>query len=314
MLFRSLHDIGHGPFSHISEQLLKENTDNIKELLDKHEADNIHELISILIIQGHDEICEILDETTRNKIIKLLKKRQKGFLEKDIISGPLDADKLDYILRDTYFTGVRYGIFDIEKIIESMTPIEISSTEKRIGLGEEGVYALEQFLLANYHMKMQVYYHRIRRIADAMLTKGVEFAIREGVEGIKELFTIKEDENFLHDYVKYNDYLLIEKLSQEGDISRDYFTRLKKRALFKEICTLELTKRNLNADTVTYNKIKSMGKNEFWEMSKNISIFLKDKYSLDIKPEFIIIDRQTFTNPTFKSPGKIGRASCRERV
>jgi hypothetical protein len=189
-----LHDIGHGPFSHVSEQLLEENTSNLDDLKKEYKAANAHELMSILIIQYHDEIDDILnDKSIKEGVIQLIKESEnsEGFLEKDIVSGPLDADKLDYILRDSYFAGVKYGVFDIEKLIESMVPIPISSTEKRVGIREEGVFALEQFLLANYHMKMQVYYHSIRRIADAMLIRGINLAIEDGAEEIRELFSTR---------------------------------------------------------------------------------------------------------------------------
>ncbi len=298
-----LHDIGHGPLSHVSEQLLEKNTDDLKDLLTKYEADKAQELMSILIIQSNNEICSLLDSARREKIIKLLKKHPKGFLEKDIVSGPLDADKLDYCLRDTYFTGVKYGVFDIEKIIESMTPISISSTEERIGIRDEGVFALEQFLLANYHMKMQVYYHRVRRIVDAMVIRGVEYAVKEDKKEIKDLFTIKEDKKYLEEYTRYTDNLLIEKLSQGKEISSDYFQRLKERRLLKEIFCLELTKESLEADAVSYGKIKHITDAELYELSKSISDYLSKEFKVDVKPEYIIIDVQSFSNPTFKTPG-----------
>lgn len=299
-----LHDIGHGPFSHISEQILERFTLNLKDLLNKWRADNAHELMSILIIKFNKELRKFMSNSEREEIIKILQKHEKRFLEKDIVSGPLDADKLDYLLRDTYFTGVKYGVFDIDKIIESMVKIPIGREIFQIGIKEEGVYALEQFLLASYHMKMQVYYHRIRRIIDAMLIRGVEFAIKSGLEELREVFSIKDNEEFVKKYIEFDDYKLIDLILNKGDkISKEYFIRIKNRRLFKEICKIELSKEELKVDAVIYDRIMEMGEKEFKNMAKSISEFLKNKHKVEVKPEFIIVDRQTVTNPTFKSPG-----------
>ncbi len=299
-----LHDIGHGPFSHVSEQILETFTINLRKLLNKWNADNAHELMSILIIKFDDELRKFMSNDEREEIIKILQKHEKRFLDKDIISGPLDADKLDYLLRDSYFTGVKYGVFDIDKIVESMEKIPIGKGVFQIGINEEGIYALEQFLLANYHMKMQVYYHRIRRIIDAMLIRGIEFAIKGGLRELKNVFTIKDNGEFVRKYIEFDDYNLTELVLKRGDkISKEYFRRIKERRLFKEICKLELSKEELNTDAVIYDRIMEMKKKEFRNIAESISDFLKKKYKINVRPEFIIVDRQSITNPTFKSPG-----------
>ena len=302
-----LHDIGHGPFSHVSEQLLDDITKNLDKLKEEYKAENAHELMSILIIKNNNEINDILDDETIYNIIKLIQKSQEGFLDKDIVSGPLDADKLDYLLRDSYFCGVTYGVFDKDKLIESMVKIPLSTKENSIGINEEGIYSLEQFLLAYYHMKMQVYYHRVRRIADAMLIRGINYAIKENVNGIKKLFTIEDNPEFLDKYVKYNDFLIVNELKQRGNITKYYFERLNNRNLFKEIHALELTKEELGVDGVgfvnIFLKIKNINEIGLLKISESISSLLQKKYGLNIKAELIIIDIQTFTNPTFKSPG-----------
>jgi len=300
-----LHDIGHGPFSHVSEQILETYTENLQNLLSKWKADNAHELMSILIIEFNEELKKAInDDKKRKEVIKILQKHKKRFLEKDIISGPLDADKLDYLLRDSYFTGVKYGVFDIDKIIESMDKIPIAEGIFQIGIKQEGIYALEQLLLAKYHMNTQVYHHRIRRIADAMVVRGVELAIKGGLEKLKEIFSIKDNEEFINKYVEFDDYALIDLVLKKGDaISKEYFNRIKQRRLFKEICSLELSKEELNTDVVVYNRIMGMRREDFENFAKSISEFLKNKFKINVKPEFIIVDRQTILNPTFKSPG-----------
>lgn len=299
-----LHDIGHGPFSHVSEQILEMFTPDLKNLLSKWKADHAHELLSILLIEFDKDLNKIIGETEKEGIKRILQSCEDRFLEKDVISGPIDADKLDYLLRDSYFTGVKYGIFDIDKIIESMVEIRISKESSQVGIKDEGIFALEQFLLANYHMKMQVYYHRIRRILDAMLVRGIEFAVKNSWKVGESLFTIKDTEEYIQNYLRFDDYILFDIILKEGDkISKEYFERIKRRCLFKEICKLELKKEVLEVDVVVYDQIMRMKKKDFGEMARATSEFLKGKYKLKIRPEFIIVDRQTITNPTFKSPG-----------
>lgn len=153
-----------------------------RKLLKKYNADNAHELLSILLIQQIDEIRDILSDKEIEDIVLLLQANDRRSIEHDIVSGPLDVDKIDYLLRDGYFAGVKYGTFDLEKVFKSFTKIEISREETQLGITNEGIYSVEQLLLAKYHMNVQVYQHRVRRITDAMLVKGIEFAIEEGIE------------------------------------------------------------------------------------------------------------------------------------
>lgn len=291
-----LHDIGHGPFSHVSEQIMENRTD--KEILDKYEAQNAHELMSILLIQKNKEIAEILSQEEIEEIVLLLQKRRN--IEKDIVSGPLDADKLDYLLRDSYFAGVQYGVFDLDKIIESLTPIKIGTKETQLGISEEGIYAAEQMLLAKYHMNTQVYRHRIRRITDAMLIRGVEFAIEE-IEEIKNLYTCQDTDDFLEEYVKYEDKSLVDKiLANCNGTSLEYFGRLKKRKLLKEVLSVEINEVNF-PDSILLQNIRTMSEGQMIAIrDKAAELFSTSEHKID--SNLVIVDKQTTHNPTFKLP------------
>jgi HD superfamily phosphohydrolase len=291
-----LHDIGHGPFSHVSEQIMENRTD--KEILDKYEAQNAHELMSILLIQKNKEIAEILSQEEIEEIVLLLQKRRN--IEKDIVSGPLDADKLDYLLRDSYFAGVQYGVFDLDKIIESLTPIKIGTKETQLGISEEGIYAAEQMLLAKYHMNTQVYRHRIRRITDAMLIRGVEFAIEE-IEEIKNLYTCQDTDDFLEEYVKYDDKSLVDKiLANCNGTSLEYFERLKKRKLLKEVLSVEINEVNF-PDSILLQNIRTMSEGQMIAIrDKAAELFATSEHKID--SNLVIVDKQTTHNPTFKLP------------
>jgi len=292
-----LHDIGHGPFSHVSENVLEKYVD--KGILKKYKADNAHELLSILLIQQIDEIRDLLSDKEIEDIVLLLQANDRRSIEHDIVSGPLDVDKIDYLLRDGYFAGVKYGTFDLEKVFKSFTKIEISREETQLGITNEGIYSVEQLLLAKYHMNVQVYQHRVRRITDAMLVKGIEFAIEEGIEEIINIYKIKDTPEFLSDFISFDDETLIRTiLSKSKGWANDYFERIANRKLFKEVFEIEINDKNFD-DDIILESFQSLTKTQSTAMSEKIADIL------NIPPEYVIIDRHSTLNPTYRLYGKI---------
>ena len=292
-----LHDIGHGPFSHVSENILDKNVD--RDVLKKYKADNAHELLSIILIQQNDEIKKIISKEDIQKVISLIQVNNKRSIEHDIVSGPLDVDKIDYLLRDGYFAGVKYGTFDLEKVIESLIRVEISREETQLGITQEGIYSVEQLLLAKYHMNVQVYQHRVRRITDAMLVKGIEFAIEEGIEEIISIYSIKDTPGFLSDFISFDDEKLVRIiLSKSKGWAKDYFKRIANRMLFKEVFEIEINNKNFD-DDIQLASIQSLSETKTNAMSKKIANYLK------IPPEQVIVDRHSTSNPTYRLYGKI---------
>jgi len=295
-----LHDIGHGPFSHVSEQIMEKYA---KKFSDEYRdvAENTHELMSILLIQKQHDIKKILNQEQRDNIVEFLKKQKRRSIEKDIISGPLDVDKLDYLLRDSHFAGVRYGVFDLDKITESLIPIPISKRETQLGIDEEGIHAVEQMLLAKYHMNAQVYQHRIRRVTDAMLVRGIEYALQDRVSEIERLYIFEDTDKFLQNYLNYNDYLLIDAILHNGKgHSLEYFQRLIERRLLKEVFSININSINF-PDTPLLENIKLMSEPQMKEIANQAAqLFSTREYKID--PSLVIIDKQTVSNPTFKSP------------
>src|SRR5439155_580258 len=99
---------------------------------------------------------------------------------RDIVSGPVDVDKMDYLLRDSHYCGVDYGRFDIDKLIESAQLVQTTDGE-HLAFHKDGMFAVERLLLARYHMHRQVYGHRTRIATDEMLIRAILFGVEEGL-------------------------------------------------------------------------------------------------------------------------------------
>ena len=212
-----LHDIGHGPFSHTLEYLLHrrigkdhvklaEEMINGKRLLNDFEYDKT--------------IAEILADygIEASEIVKILDGKKSYFSE--VIHGALDADQIDYLMRDAYYTGVAYGIIDSERLIQTMRLFNDS-----IVFEKKGVSALESTLVARALMYSSVYLHKTVRIAELMLIKAVE-------------------KSPPFDFSQLTDCELIEKLKDFGEYQRDIVRRLKYRRLFKKAFAKSLAELN----------------------------------------------------------------------
>ncbi len=146
-----LHDIGHAPFSHSAEELFEDDID--------------HEEMTCRLLRAA-EIAEIFardgDGLDAEAVVRVLCKSGEGherFLT-EIITSELDVDKMDYLLRDSLHCGVRYGNFDLERLLDTVVPIEDPVTGLwRIGVSHGGVHALEALVMARYYMFTQVYFN-----------------------------------------------------------------------------------------------------------------------------------------------------------
>ena len=158
-----LHDIGHGPFSHMFEEVLADKTAVT------------HEDMTQRIIK-QTEVGDILESGgfSRNEISELsigkLRKKNRAYMN-DAIGGGLSVDIMDYLLRDSYFTGVEYGKVDITRIINSFEAIK-----GRLAIGQAALFAFEALLIARYEMFRAVYFHRTVRAAELMLIKSMILA------------------------------------------------------------------------------------------------------------------------------------------
>ena len=139
-----LHDLGHYPFSHTLEALYPRHEDNT------------------LWMMEHGEIGDVLGE-------RFSRKEFKRLLKHPLVSGDIDADRMDYLVRDAYYTGVAFGLVDLDRLIRNLR-----WDGEKLVVGEKGIMAAQNLLLARSMMYPAVYQHHTVRIAGAMLVKAVE--------------------------------------------------------------------------------------------------------------------------------------------
>ena len=157
-----LHDIGHGPFSHAMEHSIIENID--------------HEFISLLFM-------DVLNKEFNYKLtlaIQIFKDEYPRKFLYQLISGQLDMDRMDYLKRDSFYTGVSEGSINSQRLISMLNVFE-----DKIVVEEKGIYSVEKFILARRLMYWQVYLHKTSLVAEQLVTRLLKRAkelIREGIK------------------------------------------------------------------------------------------------------------------------------------
>lgn len=149
-----LHDIGHGSFSHVMEKVLGFH----------HEAWTVRAVLS-----DETEVGRVLRAYSRelpDRVAAIIEGKFQPSALGQLVSSQLDVDRMDYLLRDSLMTGAKYGIYDLEWIINAL---QIDEAGDRIYVAARGLYAVEEYLQARYYMFRQVYFHRTLRSAEAVL-------------------------------------------------------------------------------------------------------------------------------------------------
>ncbi len=191
-----LHDTGHGPFSHTYEEVLAE------------VGDTTHEDISQRVVT-ETSIKDTLEGNgfSSRRISKLCVGREtKSPFMNEIIAGGLSADIMDYLPRDSYFTGVEYGRVDVQRIIDSL-----HVADGHLALDDAAAYAFEAMLIARYQMFKTVYFHRTVRAAELMLVHSMQLA--DEALGLTDL-------SDLDSYLELTDEIVLHRLSTLKATSR----------------------------------------------------------------------------------------------
>ncbi|MDV3168003.1 MAG: HD domain-containing protein [Candidatus Phytoplasma stylosanthis] len=216
-----LHDIGHGPFSHLFEKVLKTN----------------HESLSAKIIEKNEEIQKILDDyqedyqdkNFKKDLISIIKKKNNFPLIEKLLASQLDFDRLDYLKRDSFFAGISYGYIDANYLIRSM---EICGND--IVFKKSAIPSIENYLINRYHMYCRVYYNEkvlgysvilekiFERIKELLDNKEYTFEFENNnlLYILKKIYYKQDDPNYTYYFLEMDDHYvnsLIMFLSKEKD-------------------------------------------------------------------------------------------------
>ncbi|HUK79693.1 MAG TPA: HD domain-containing protein, partial [Nitrososphaerales archaeon] len=217
-----LHDVGHGPFSHTFEEVLADKTTTT------------HEDISQRII-AETPIRDVLSNhgfsPRKMSAFAVGKQSTKPPFMNEIIAGGLSADIMDYLLRDSYFTGVEYGKVDVQRVIDSLRV-----SERHLALDNAGLYAFEALLLARYEMFKAVYFHRTVRAAELMLVNAMKLA--GGALHLTDLSNLDDylemtDERILHDLVSLDPHDPAQKAARQ--LAIDFRDRRLVKCVFEQL-------------------------------------------------------------------------------
>lgn len=255
------HDLGHAPFSHASEALFDkgiEHEDFTKKILFETEIAQYIQNISneFRARFGVGEVFNITSE-----LLWLIYGEKNPELDaqyimpdfkflKSFMDSELDCDKMDYLLRDSYYCGVNYGKYDLNRLLSSLNVYRREDHNiMQLAIERGGIHAFEEFVIARYFMFIQVYYHKTRRYLDNLL-----------VANIAHILPNERYPDNVNEYLKWDDQIVIDKIreKQHSDTIAEQFI---KRQVMS--CVYETSAHsNLDNDFQLYSIVKRELKNK----------------------------------------------------
>ena len=227
-----LHDIGHGPFSHVMEKVLGFH----------HEDWTVRAVLSEETEVGQHLRAYAADLPER--VASIIEGKFQPVALAQLVSSQLDVDRMDYLLRDSLMTGAQYGRFDLEWVINSLA---IDPERDCIYVTRAGLYAVEEYLQARYYMFRQVYFHRSLRSAEVVLKAVLRRALDLAATG-REVWhapgtafakVLRRNELTLSEHLEMDDSDVLFHLKQwqraDDDLLRDLSQRFVNRRLFKAL-------------------------------------------------------------------------------
>ncbi len=199
-----LHDVGHGPFSHLFEEVIFSKRNLTHEDLTKR----------IIKETGIKDILQKYGFSPKNIAdLAIGRSKKDPMFMNEIVGGGLSVDIMDYVLRDAYFTGVEYGKIDVNRLLNSF---DICEKDGHLALDHSAVYSLEAMMISRYEMFKAVYFHKTVRASEIMMIRALSLADDildfSNFEDIKDLINM-DDESILYKILGSDDLRLQE--SQE---------------------------------------------------------------------------------------------------
>jgi len=228
-----LHDVGHGPFSHVIEKFFDDHHEVWTRRVLLEESAEVHRVLA-----DHDAALPQL-------VADVLAGRVDPPWLSFIVSSQLDADRFDYLLRDSHMTGVKYGVFDLERLIMLL---RVTDDGSKVVVASKAVLPVEKYLQSRYHMYRQVYFHKTVTSAEAMLMAVLRRACDVAAAGacpcvdpaspFGRVLAGRHDLS-VADYLQLDDSVVLGALNQwsraEDAVLRDLSFRLLNRRLFKSL-------------------------------------------------------------------------------
>jgi HD superfamily phosphohydrolase len=162
-----LHDLGHGPFSHVFERVSGIEHEKLTQRLIADPASDVHKVLA-----AHDGALPA-------KVVAFMRVEPSRTFLNDILSSQLDADRFDYLLRDNHMTGSRYGDYDLTWLLHALTT---DADGQRLAVTWKGISAAESYIQSRYHMYRNVYFHKTSRSGEGMLKLALQRAKRLAVQ------------------------------------------------------------------------------------------------------------------------------------
>lgn len=328
-----LHDIGHGPLSHLFDEfaiskdaflniirvspVLNQYYSGFEKLIVNNDEKVEHEIISCAFVFNLiDELKKenindvhkfstsaklIVDSLSAERIVKLIEpdfenlkeftdskdNNYTSFFSRIITAFPIDADRMDYLLRDSYFSGVTYGIYDINRIFASfMATIDEDSTVY-LTYKESGLDSMLRFIQSRSHLYNQVYFHKTNRSANSMLSYASKSSREKGTKLLDKSKTLQSLMDF---YIKNSDEVFLNYTVRKDviidDVEKEVLNELLNRKLFKRVYQAKIILTEV--DFKNFNKIKK------------IKETINKKLETLISSDFIYATTDIFQNKTFK--------------
>jgi len=256
------HDVGHGPFSHVLDFIL-ESQFNVS-----------HESLATEIVKKFEQELEA-DSIPVNQVNNIITKKAKYPFLWEIINGPLDVDKVDYVLRDSYHVGLRYS-FDLDHFFDQVLVLGGEEDLEKCQLGmansSQAIACVELFLLLWKNMYTLVYLAESSRIAEKMLEKAILVAIKNNSEIVDEIKDLEK-------YIDLDETKLTNLLIKSEGFSKNVCERIFKK-LDLYICAFNKNIHEFNLQNQNFLE-------ELWKQNNedNISDKISQKLSEDVSSE-----------------------------